>query len=162
MDQHAALGAHKFNAHDCLKCAAEAIHQNNHAEDKLVLSTRMLWRRYLSTVISGACRSADRLAAAGIIEDSLCMHPDCAHKICDANHWIYECPLNTSPSRGAAENYIDDTASQQYHGQHRARATEDLYCRPCMHVCGICPDVNGFHAIPATAQEEQDKDIHSL
>ena len=31
-----------------------------------------------------------------------------------------------------------------------------------MHVCGICPDVSGFHAIPATAQEEQDKDIQSL
>ena len=45
IDLHATLGAHKFNAHECLKGAAETIHQNSHTEDKCTPCTQASWKR---------------------------------------------------------------------------------------------------------------------
>ena len=43
IDLHATLGAHKSNAHECLKCAAGTIHQNSQATDKWMPCTKALY-----------------------------------------------------------------------------------------------------------------------
>ena len=161
-DLHATLGAHKANAHESLKRAAEEIRQNGHGDDVQAPCTKAVWGRYMTIVIAGACRYADRLTAAKIVVDNLCMHPECNGKSCDAKHWIYECPLNTAQSNLEAQEFIAKTATLKYNGQHRARALNDLYCRPCMHFCGMCLDKSEWQALPATGQKEQDDDIHNL
>ena len=46
-----------------------------------------LWKRHITTVISGACRYLDRLHQAKIVDTDICQHPECNGARCDAEHW---------------------------------------------------------------------------
>ena len=140
----------KANAHDYSKSAAEAAYQIDPATDKKLPCTKLLWKKYLTIVISGACRYADRMVAARIPTDDKRTYPACEGKICHAKHWIYESPYNGGTATKPANKFIEAIAGEKYSGQHRARSLKELYDKPSMYSCGIYPDVRRADDLPAT------------
>ena len=82
-----------------------------------------LWKRYLSTVLTGAYRYGDRLFAAGILTDGKCPHPACRREIVTAEHWLYECPLNNT-ARNTTGAAVQDLNCQN-------NDKPKLWARPC-------------------------------
>ena len=74
-----------------------------------------LWKRHIATILSGACRYADRLKAADIIDSDACKHPGCAGKRADAEHWIYECKFNSTAINSTGkdvEHFVEKVKSE--------------------------------------------------
>ena len=110
---------------------------------KYTLSDQVgLWKRHITTIISGACRYLDRLHQAKIVDTDICKHPKCNGQRCDAEQWYYHCHYNTNRNTTGAriEQLLTKINNWKGHGQHRARELRQLLAKPCMRLCGICPD----------------------
>jgi hypothetical protein len=96
---------------------------------------RGLWKRYLSTILSGACRFGDRLFAANLVPNGKCTHPACRNKVITAEHWLYECPYNIAARQstgGAIRELIVETGKSQRNGPSRARIMKEIIDVPCL------------------------------
>ncbi len=123
------------------------------------------WRRHISTIMAGACRFADRLKAANLVETDVCNHPACKGKRLDAKHWFYECKHNQqaiSTTGKRIDDHINETRKDLTHnGMSRANTMEELFLQPCMHLCGICNEPN-LAASTNVSWDRELQDIASL
>ena len=122
-----------------------------------------MWKRFLHTILSGACRFQDRLHAAKITANDTC--PNCNSKERgDAEHWNYYCRCNLD-SNGKSlrdiEKFINEVERDKYYGNARAYTLKQLWSLPCLRLSGICPDHTEYK-LPNAQPEKQTGDIAGL
>ena len=94
----------------------------------------------------------------------MCDHPQCGNARCDAEHWNYSChynKINTGKYIKTKQVILDEIKSQTYHGEQRHRELTQLITRPCLRICGICPELHP-HVLRLASDKHEREDIEYL